>query len=178
MGIIDLDRLHADQAWVDNLILTHIELQATRHVVFTTGQQVSVEVEGAHYEARAWRHAIEGRILPSHIDQHGVRRQLVIGAHCQVQIVEHPRARDAGGVNVGVAIIVGFAGLFLLAFTRGSRTPDGRWIALVAIVGAVVLVLTTGIVGYRRRERRDVERTADVVPRLKQDTSGDHIWDA
>ena len=176
MGTIDLDRLHADQAWVDNLILTHIELQATRHVVFTTGQQVSVEVEGAHYEARAWRHAIDGRILPSHIDQHGVRRQLVIGAHCQVQIVEHPR-REVGAINVGVAIIVGFVGLFLLAFARGSRTPDGRWIALVALVGAVVLVLTTGIATYRRRERRDVERTADVVPRLRQDTSGDHYFD-
>ena len=93
MATIDLARLHADQAWVDNLILTHLELQATRHVVFTTGQQVSVEVEGAHFEARAWRHAIGGRILPSHIDQHGVRRQLVVGAHCQVQIVEHPQKR-------------------------------------------------------------------------------------
>ena len=85
---------------------------------------------------------------------------------------------QGGAINVGVAIIVGFVGLFLLAFTRGSRTPDGRWVALVAIVGAVVLVLSTGIAGYRRRERRDVERTADVVPRLKQDTSGDHYWDA
>ena len=177
MGTIDLDRLHADQAWVDNLIGTHIELQATRHVVFTTGQQVSIEVEGAHYEARAWRHAIEGRILPSHIDQYGVRRQLVVGAHCQVQIVEHPRARELGAINVGVAIIIAAVGLFLWGFSHGSRTPNGAWVAAVAIVGAVVLVLATGITGYRRRERRDIERTADVVPRLRQDTSGEHYWD-
>jgi hypothetical protein len=95
MMTIDLERLIADQAWVDNLILTHLELQATRHIIFTTGQQVSVEVEGAHFEARAWRHAMAGRILPSHIDQYGVRRQLVVGAHCQVQVVEHPQKRGA-----------------------------------------------------------------------------------
>lgn len=175
---VELDRVIADQAWVDNLILTHLELQATRHVVFTTGQQVSVEVEGAHYEARAWRHAIAGRIMPSHIDRHGVRRQLVVGAHCQVQIVEHPRSRDAGGINVAVAIIVGFVGLFLWGFAHESRTPNGAWVAGVAMVGAVVLVLATGIAGYVRSERRNKARTDAIVPRLKQDTSGDHYGDA
>jgi hypothetical protein len=178
MSTAELEKLHTDQAWVDNLILTHLELQATRHVVFTTGLQVSVEVEGAHFEARAWRHAMDGRILPSHIDQYGVRRQLVVGAHCQVQIVEHPTSREAGGVNVVVAFVVGFVGLFLWGFAHGSRTPNGAWIAGVAIVGAFVLVLATGIAGYRRRERRDKARTDDVVPRLQQDTSGQHYWDA
>jgi hypothetical protein len=178
MMTIDLPRLLADQAWVDNLILTHLELQATRHVVFTTGQQVSVEVEGAHFEARAWRHAMGGRILPSHIDQYGVRRQLVVGAHCQVQIVEHPRPRDTGGINVGVALIVGFVGLFLWGWSHANSRPDGAWIAGVAIVGAFVLVLATGITGYVRRERRDKARTDDVVPRMQQDTSGQHYWDA
>ncbi len=177
MTAVDLERLHTDQAWVDQLILTHLELQATRHVVFTTGQQVSVEVEGAHYEARAWRHAIGGRILPSHIDQYGVRRQLVVCAHCQVQIVEHPRPRDVGGINVGVALIVGFVGLFLWGFAHGSRTPDGAWVAAVAVVGAVVLLLATGVTNYRRRERRDAAYTADVEGRLKQDTSGAHYLD-
>lgn len=176
MDTVELERLHADQAWVDNLIITHVELQATKHIVFTTGRQVSVEVEGAHFEARCWRHAIEGRILPAHIDRYGVRRQLVIGAHCQVEIVEHPGQR--GGIKVGVAIIVAGVGLFLWGFSHGSRSPNGAWIAAVAIVGAVVLVLATGIVGYRRRERRDKEYTEDVLPRLRQDTSGDHIWDA
>jgi len=84
---------------------------------------------------------------------------------------------EGGGVNVGVAIIVAMVGLFLWGFAHGSRTPNGAWVAAVAIVGAVVLVLATGITGYRRRERRDAERTADVVPRLKQDTSGEHYWD-
>ena len=177
MATVDLDRLLADQAWVDNLILTHLELQATRHIVFTTGQQVSVEVEGAHFEARAWRHAMEGRILPSHIDQYGVRRQLVVGAHCQVQIVEHPRAREVGGINVAVAIIVAGVGLFLWGFAHGSRTPNGAWIAAVAIVGAFVLVLATGITNYVRREHRDAARTKAMEGRLKQDTSGEHYWD-
>ena len=177
MATVDLDRLLADQAWVDQLILTHLELQATRHVVFTTGQQVSIEVEGSHFEARAWRHAIEGRILPSCVDQHGVRRQLVVGAHCQVLVVEHPRGREAGGINVAVAVIVAGVGLFLWGFAHGSRTPNGAWVAAVAVVGAVVVVLATGIAGYRRRERRDKAYTDDVLLRLKQDTSGEHYLD-
>ena len=84
---------------------------------------------------------------------------------------------QGGAINIGVAIIVAAAGLFLWGFAHPSRTPNGAWLAAVAIVGAVVLVLATGITNYRRRERRDAERTADVVPRLKQDTSGEHYWD-
>ncbi len=184
MMTIDLPRLHADQAWVENLILTHIELQATRHVVFTTGQQVSVEVEGAHFEARAWRHAIDGRIMPSHIDQAGVRRQLVVGAHCQVEVVEHPCQRNSvGGINVGIAFIVCAVGLFLFAFSHTASTPsggwapDGRWVAGLAIVGAVVVFLATGITVNRRRERAAAARGEKASKDLKQDTSGDHYLD-
>lgn len=177
MMTVEADRLVADQAWVEHLILTHPELQATRYVVFTIGQQVSVEVQGAHFEARTWRHAMGGRILPSHKDRYGVRRQVVVGAHCQVQIVEMPPPREVGAVNVGVAFIVAAVGLFVWGFAHGSRTPNGAWIAGVAVVGAVVAVLATGATKYRRRERRDAAYTASVESRLQQDTSGEHYWD-
>lgn len=178
MMTYEAERLIVDQAWVDNLILTHLELQATRHVVFTAGYQVSVEVEGAHFEARAWRHAMDGRILPSHIDQYGVRRQLVVGAHCQVQIVEHPNQRDqTGGINIALAIVIAAVGLFLWGFAHGSRTPNGAWVAAVAVIGAVVLLLATGITRYRRREHTDKARTGRMEKRLKQDTSGAHYLD-
>ena len=84
---------------------------------------------------------------------------------------------DAGGINIWVAVIVAGVGLFLWGFAHGSRTPNGAWVAAVAVVGAVVVVLATGIAGYRRRERRDKAYTDDVVLRLKQDTSGEHYLD-
>ena len=73
----------ADLAYVENLIVSNTVLQATRHRVAVVGGKVAVEVEGSHREARAWR------IFPSHVDVHGVRRQLVIGAGVEVQVVEY-----------------------------------------------------------------------------------------
>jgi hypothetical protein len=88
------------------------------------------------------------------------------------------KARGSDGrINHAVAFIVAAVGLFLWGFSHGSRTPNGAWVAAVAIVGAVVVVLATGIGGYRRRERRDAARTAKVEKRLKQDTSGAHYLD-
>ena len=79
----------ADLAYVENLIVSNTVLQATRHRVAVVGGKVAVEVEGSHREARAWRNAIAGQIFPSHVDVHGVRRQLVIGAGVEVQVVEY-----------------------------------------------------------------------------------------
>lgn len=79
----------ADLAYVENLIVSNTVLQGTRHRVALVDGKVSVEVQGSHWEARAWRNAIAGRIFPSHVDVHGVRRQLVVGARVGVQVVEH-----------------------------------------------------------------------------------------
>ena len=68
-------------------------LAAMAHTVTEREGTVAVEVEGAHYEARAWRRAIDGRIMPSHVDVDGVRRQLVIGMRVQICIIEHPKKR-------------------------------------------------------------------------------------
>jgi len=87
-----MDEIISDLTWVENLIAATPILAAMRHVVAERDGVVAVEVQGAHYEARAWRHAIEGRIMPSHIDVHGVRRQLIIGARVQIQVVHDPRS--------------------------------------------------------------------------------------
>jgi len=87
-----MDEIISDLTWVENLIAATPLLAAMRHAVAERDGMVSVEVQGAHYEARAWRHAINGRICPSHIDVHGVRRQLVIGMRVQVQVIHDPRS--------------------------------------------------------------------------------------
>lgn len=91
---VDRTQQVQDLTYVEELIAASTVLQATRHHVYTAGQQVCVEVEGAHYEARAWRHAIEGRIFPSSIDRYGVRRQLVTSGRVAVLVVEHPKRGD------------------------------------------------------------------------------------
>lgn len=88
--VIDTQRVIADFAWVMKLITLHAELAAMPHHVTESHGGVQVEVHGAHYEARAWRAAINGRICPSHIDRYGVRRQLVVGSRVQVQVVQYP----------------------------------------------------------------------------------------
>lgn len=91
----EMIRFAEDVAFVTHLIGLHTELQATKHQVHTQGTTVSVEVEGSHYEARAWRHALAGRICSSHIDLYGVRRQLVIGPRgITVNVVEYPAVTE------------------------------------------------------------------------------------
>ena len=90
---VDAGRLEADLVYLEQLVALHTELRATRHSVFTLDQQVWVRVQGAAYEARAWRHAIGGRILGSSIDAGGVRRQMVLGERVCVEVVEAGRTR-------------------------------------------------------------------------------------
>lgn len=175
-AVVDSDRLVQDLAYVEAHIASSAVLRATNYRVYTHGQQVSVEVEGAHWEARAWRAAFDGRILPSHFDSRHVRHQLVVAAHVEIEVLQHPRG-EQGRVNVAVAVIVAAVGLFLWGFAHGSRTPNGAWVAAVAVVGAVVLVLATGIAGYRRREHRAADRGTAASRSLHQDTSGEHIFD-
>lgn len=79
-----------DLVWLQQMLARHPELTSMRYQIAERDGQVIVEVSGAHYEARAWRAAINGRITPSHIDLHGVRRQLVLGTRIAVQVVQHP----------------------------------------------------------------------------------------
>lgn len=74
----------------ERLIALHAELATMSYVLAEVDGRLIVEVRGSYYEARAWRAALNGRILPSHIDVHRVRRQLVIGSWAQVQVVEYP----------------------------------------------------------------------------------------
>lgn len=175
--VIDAEKLIQDLAYVENLIAGSVVLQATRHHVFTNDQGVAVEVEGAHWEARAWRAVFAGRIYPSHIDRHNVRRQLVIASRVRIEIVEHPNRGDDGRATTGLMFIVACVGLFLWGFAHGSRTPNGAWIAAVAIVGAVVVLLATGITRNRRGERAAAARGEKNSKALKQDTSGAHYLD-
>lgn len=174
---VDTAKLVADLAYVEERIAASTVLQATIHRVYSHGQQVSVEVEGAHWEARAWRAAFGGRIYPSHYDVHAVRHQLVVAARVEIEVVQHPRHGDAGRINAALAIIVAGVGLFLWGWSHSNSRPDGAWIAAVAVIGAVVLLLATGAVTYRRRERADAAYTAEMEKRLNQDTTGDHYLD-
>lgn len=89
-GGIDHEQVIANVRYVEELVSQHLELQATAHSIHVHEQQVSVEVTGSHYEARAWRAAIGGRIFPAHVDIHGVRRQLVLTRRVAVNVVEPP----------------------------------------------------------------------------------------
>lgn len=87
--------LIAELTWFEQLISVHPELTSSRFDVTTRAGQVVVEVEGSHYQARMWRAAVGGRIYPSHVDAHGVRRQLVLGRRIHVMVVDHPSNQSA-----------------------------------------------------------------------------------
>lgn len=178
MMTIEDTRYAAAVAWVEQLVADRPELRATQHEFVTRDGMLWVEVQGGDWEARAWHAAVGGLLRASHVSG-GVWRKEILGTRVCVVVVDDPhRRRDEGGMSVGLAFIVACVGLFLWGFTHGSDRPDGAWLLAVAIVGAVVLLLATGIVTYRRRERADAAYTAEMEKRLKQDMTGDHIWDA
>lgn len=171
-------RYAATMAWIEQVVADRPVLVATTHEYFTMAGQLWVRVEGSSWEANAWHAAVGGLIRPSTVDSHGVRRQMIFGTKVHVEVVDDPAKRDqTGAINVGIAFIVGCVGLFLWGFTHSSRTPNGAWVAAVAIVGAIVLILATGITTHRRREREAAAATEATVKRLKQDTSGAHYLD-
>ena len=94
LTVSDLERLVTDLVWVERVIAAHPQLAKMDYTVIERDGTVTVEVYGSHFEARAWRAAINGRICPSHVDVHGVRRQLVVGWHVQVQVVEPAASVD------------------------------------------------------------------------------------
>lgn len=176
---VDAGRLEADLVHVEQLVALHTELQATKHSVFTLDQQVWVRVEGAQYEARAWRAAIAGRILGSTIDRGGVRRQMVLGERVCVELFQ-PGWRppsELGSLGRGIAFVVAGIGLFLFGLLQAGHHPDMRVVAAAGIAGTVLLLLGTGFGRYRRHNQADAARTAKIEERIVPSTSTDHYLD-
>lgn len=128
------DRVTANVRYVENLITAHLELQATGPSIHVYDGHVSVEVSGSQYEARAWRAAVEGRILPSHVDIHGVRRQVVLSKRVTVNVVEPPEYPARYSVRP-LAIHTGkwaiFDGFDKLDIAYGEGFDRGLLMALV-----------------------------------------------
>lgn len=83
-----LSSVTTDRVTLERLIELHPDLANTPWRLATRSDGfLAIEVEGAHREAMLWRAAIFGRIYPSYIDRHGVRRQLVVGSGVQVQMI-------------------------------------------------------------------------------------------
>lgn len=176
---VDAGRLEADLVHLEQLVALHTELQATKHSVFTLEQQVWVRVEGAQYEARAWRAAIAGRILGSSIDHGGVRRQMILGERVCVEIFQ-PGWRppsELGGIGRGIVFVVAGIGLFLVGLLHAGHHPDMRVVGACAIVGVVVLLLGTGFGRYRRHDQADKASTEKIEGRILPSTSTDHFLD-
>jgi len=79
-----------DLMWATALIKNDPVLSSMKHQLILRDDHVFVEVIGGAWEARAWRHAINGHILPYSLDGQLVRRQLVHGPRMQVLVVEYP----------------------------------------------------------------------------------------
>lgn len=84
---------------------------------------------------------------------------------------------EHGAIRALIPVALTGLGLFGWGFSNGARTPDGRFVAAIAILGLMVLLFSTGIVRYRRRERVDAARTKKLEKGLRQDMTGVHIWD-
>ncbi|MEV6413887.1 hypothetical protein [Kribbella sp. NPDC051718] len=186
----------ATMAWIERVVADSTRLRATRHEYYTLNGQLWVRVEGGNHEAHAWHVAVGGYAMPSNIDRHGVRRQMILGTRVHVEVVDDPRTRgkspaemataewvahverdERGGINAGIALIVGCVGLFLFGFTHPSRVPDGHWLLGMLIVGLVVMALVAFGRSYRRTERASAIYTEKVEGRTQQHQGSDHHQD-
>jgi hypothetical protein len=84
-----------DLHWVHTMIQNSPVLAEMKHRIVLWHDLVVVEVVGSHFEARAWRHAIDGRIFPSTVDSQHVRRQHIASGRVQVLVVEYPAGYPA-----------------------------------------------------------------------------------
>jgi hypothetical protein len=89
-GSVSTSEIVRDCAWIQETISRNPVLANMQHKIVKDAGHLSVEVLGAHFEARAWRAAINGIIRPSWIDVRGVRHQLVIGKGVTVDVVDRP----------------------------------------------------------------------------------------
>jgi hypothetical protein len=200
-------RYAATLAWIEQLVAGDPHLNGTRHEYFTLAGQLWVRVEGAQFETLAWHHAVGGLIRPSSIDKHGVRRQMIFGTRIHVEVIDDPHTRpepkggdpddallglvtreplaggkgpvtDGGSIRIALTFIITLAGLFLWGWTHSSRSPNGATLLAVAVLGVLILVPAVFIRWWRELDRRSARYTKAMQPRVQQDTSGDHIWDA
>lgn len=89
---------------------------------------------------------------------------------------------EAGGVRLGLLLIVTCLVGFAWGWTHSSMSPNGATVLAVLILASTIGIFWAFGHFYRRADRRADRRaaayTARVEQRLRQDTTGDHIWDA
>lgn len=84
-------------AHVEQVVAGSTKLQATKWETYSLNGMLWVRVIGAQYEAHAWHVAVGGRAFGSHVDTHGVRRQMIIGTRISVEVIDDPHTRDESG---------------------------------------------------------------------------------
>lgn len=194
----DATRLSEAMAWVEQVVAESAIVRATKYEFYTLNGLLWVKVEGSQYEAHAWHVAVGGRAFPSHVDKKGVRRQMIIGGRVGVEVIDDPhkptteqiaaelraahdevrtRLNERGGINTGIALIVGCVGLFLYGLTHGNTVPDGHWLLGMLIVGLAVFGLVAFGRSYRKTERESAARTEKVEGKVQQHQGSEHHQD-
>jgi hypothetical protein len=82
--------------WIDDLLHDFPDLGTTAWRVTVIAGLVSIEVTGGYDEANLWRSVVGGRILPSHTNAAGVRRQTILGRHVTVEVIQQTGATRTG----------------------------------------------------------------------------------
>lgn len=77
---------------------------------------------------------------------------------------------------IAAALTVG--ALFSWGIGHGATAPNGAWLLAVALLAVALTVLVRFPFDYVRTERANKQYTDDTLKQLRQDTTGDHIWDA
>lgn len=85
---------------------------------------------------------------------------------------------ETGGVRLGLMLIVTLLGAGAWGWFHGSSAPNGATLLGILLFAVTVSIIATFGHFYRRAERRGAAYTARIEKRLRQDTTGDHIWDA
>lgn len=89
-----------------------------------------------------------------------------------------PVRTEAGGIRIGLAVIVLLVAAGFFGWTHSSAAPNGATLLAIEVLAVVIAVPTIVIKACRRADRRAAAYTARVEGHVQQDTTGDHIWDA
>lgn len=79
--------------WVNDLLHDHPVLANTAWRVTCVAGLVSIEVQGGYNEAHDWHSAVGGKIFPSMVNAHGIRRQLIMSRFVTVEVVQQGMPR-------------------------------------------------------------------------------------